>query len=324
MPVNDVDRRTLIAGSAAALGLAVVTRPARAAIPEGFERFALWPGEAPGGEHVTVTEAEVPRSPNGPKTDTAFTHVTRPTLTVLRPQRPNGAALLLIPGGGYRRVAIGHEGYAIARRFAEAGFTCFILLYRLPADGWAAGHTAPLQDAQRGLRLIRQRAGGYGLDPEKTGVIGFSAGGHLAAWLATHAHVESYHAIDAADALSARPKVAGLLYPVILMEGAHVHRGSREQLLGAAPSPESLRACAMDTGVTAATPPTFLAHALDDSVVPPENSLAMLASLRRAGVPAECHLLETGGHGFGLSLPDRTPSPWPELFRGFAARHGLA
>jgi acetyl esterase/lipase len=324
-----IDRRTLIT-AAALSGLAA---PAAAAtlgqsipVPQGFTRFPIWKGPAPGGEKVTVKEEEALRKPDGPADDSFFAHIVTPTLTMLRPARPNGAAMLLIPGGGYTRVAIGHEGYAIARRFAEAGYTCFVLLYRLPADGWAAGADAPLQDAQRALRVIRSLAPREQFSPERIGVIGFSAGGHLAAWLSTRAPRETYAPRDAIDREPLNLSVAGLMYPVIMMEGPDVHQGSRTQLLGPNPSPERMKAYSMNMDVvTTGAPPVFLAHALDDRSVPPENSLAMFAALRALKVPTECHLFENGGHGFGLLPPTSPAAPvlWPDLFLSFARRHGV-
>lgn len=319
--MNGIGRRTLI-GAGLALGLGS-GRALAQHVPDDFVRVPLWPGEPPGGAGVTVVEREMLRTPGSPKDDTAFTHVRRPSLTLLRPARRNGGALLLIPGGGYRRVAIGHEGYQIARHFAALGYCCYILVYRLPADGWAAGADAPLQDAQRALRLVRSRAAADGFDPAKVAAIGFSAGGHLAARLAARPALPAYAAVDARDALPLTLAAAGLLYPVVLLDGPHAHRGSRTEMLGAAPAPERARNLSADSNIGRDMPPTFLAHALDDASVPPENSLALLSALRAAGVPAEAHLFEAGGHGFGLRLPDGTPSPWPGLFLGWARRHGM-
>ncbi|UIJ43983.1 alpha/beta hydrolase [Sphingomonas cannabina] len=318
---SNIDRRTLLAGGVM-LGAASVAG-AQSTLPPGFERFAIWPGPAPGGEKMTAVEEERPRSPDGPPDDTAFTHVTRPTLTVVRPAKSNGAALLLVPGGGYRRVAIGRGGHAIARRFADAGYTCFILLYRLPGDAWAAGPDAPLQDAQRAIRLIRARAKRDGFDGERIGVLGFSAGGHLAARLAAQPDLATYAAVDAADALPARPTIAGLLYPVASMADGIAHMGSRNELLGRQPSEQRIAAYSTDRLVTGAMPPTFLAHAVDDTTVPVENSLALFSALQAQKVPREMHLFETGGHGFALQLPDGTTSPWPELFIAWSRRHGM-
>jgi acetyl esterase/lipase len=326
MSSDGLNRRSMIA-AASGLGLGLMATPALAQgfpVPQGFIRFPLWKGKAPGGEHVTVKEEEAPRKPDGPVDDTFFAHIITPTLTMLRPARPNGAALLLIPGGGYRRVAIGHEGYAIARRFAEAGYTCFILLYRLPADGWVAGPEAPLQDAQRALRTVRHMAGKEGFDGNRIGVMGFSAGGHLAAWLTTRAPVETYRPTDAIDVEALHSNVAALMYPVIQMEGAFAHAGSRTELLGSSPTEERMQRYSMDQSVMAQTPPTFLTHAFDDKVVPVENSMAMVVALRARAIPTECHLFESGGHGFGLTQgPDAAPAHWPDLFLSFAKRHGV-
>ncbi len=316
-----IDRRVLLAGGVA---LGVAASAARAVtLPPSFERFPIWPGDAPGGERVTAIEQEIQRSPTSPVDDTAYVHLRRPTLTMLRPERRNGAALLLVPGGGYRRVAIGHEGYAIARFFAAVGYTCFVLLYRLPGDGWAAGPDAPLQDAQRAIRLVRSRVGRDGFDAGRVGVIGFSAGGHLAARLATQPGLATYAPLDAVDRLDARPSVAALLYPVISLEPGLAHAGSRDELLGADQTPARLRDYSADHMVTAATPPTFVAQAIDDRTVPVANSLAMSAALRGAGIPTELHLFETGGHGFGLTLPDGSASSWPDLYLAWARRHGM-
>jgi acetyl esterase/lipase len=315
-----IDRRSLFAAGAL-LGMAGAARGVT--LPAGFERFAIWPGPAPGGEHVTAVEQEIARSAASVQDDTAYVHLTRPSLTMLRPARPNGAALLLVPGGGYKRVAIGHEGYAIARRFAEAGFFCFVLLYRLPGDHWAAGPDVSLQDAQRAMRLIRARADRDGFHADRVGAIGFSAGGHLAARLATRPGLATYVAREPADALSARPDLAALLYPVISMADPLAHAGSRDELLGPHPSAAQIDAYSAQRTVTTDTPPTFLAQAVNDATVPVGNSVAMFEALHGAGVATELHLFETGGHGFGLTLPDGTPSPWPELFLTFAKRHGL-
>ncbi|NWK97681.1 alpha/beta hydrolase [Sphingobium lactosutens] len=324
--MTSIDRRELMTGAIAAATAASFAPAAMAQgfpVPQGFERFPIWPGQAPGGERVTVQEIETKRRPDSGPDDTAFTHIVTPTLTMLRPAKPNGAAMMLIPGGGYARVAIGHEGYKIARRFAEAGYVCFVLLYRLPGDGWAAGPQAPLQDAQRALRLVRALAPKEKFDANRIGVMGFSAGGHLAAWLTSRTPAETYKPIDAADREPIRAAVAAYMYPVIQMEGAFVHQGSRTQLLGPNPTPERLRAYSLDQDVSAETPPVFFAHALDDKAVPPENSLSMLAALRAKGIPTECHLFENGGHGFGLVPEPAAPAHWPDLFLSFAKRHGL-
>lgn len=316
-----LDRRTLLTGAAATAALMPAAMAQSFPMPQGFERFPIWPGKAPGGEHVTVQEVETLRRPDSGPDDGVFAHIVTPTLTMLRPAKPNGAAMMLIPGGGYSRVAIGHEGYSIARRFAEAGYACFVLLYRLPGDGWAAGPQAPLQDAQRAFRLIRSLATKERFDANRVGVIGFSAGGHLAAWLTTRT-TESYRPVDAADREPLKAAVAAYMYPVIKMEGPFVHAGSRTQLIGPNPTPEQMRAYSLDQNVSDTSPPAFLAHALNDKVVPFQNSIAMLSALQARAIPAECHLFETGGHGFGITAQAEASAPWPDLFLSFAKRHG--
>jgi len=315
-----LDRRSLLAAGAF-VGMSSAAKAVP--VPEGFTRFPIWPGAIPGGAGVKLVDKEVLRRPDSPPDDTAFEQIATPTLTMIRPRKSNGAALLLLPGGGYRRIAIGHEGYAIARRFAAEGYTCFILLYRLPADGWADGPDAPLQDAQRALRIVRQRAAKDGFNPNRIGVIGFSAGGHLAARLATRFSQSTYQAVDETDKLSARPDVANLMYPVMTMTGPLVHAGSRDKLLGANPTEDRLRDLSPELSVPADAPPTFLVHAADDATVPVGNSLLMFSALQAAKIPAEMHVFETGGHGFALKLPDGTVSPWPILFIDWARRHGM-
>ena len=153
--------------------------------------------------------------------------------------------------------------------------------------------------------------------------MGFSAGGHLAAWLTSRVQQDSYAPIDAADREPIKAAVAAYLYPVIQMEGPFVHTGSRRQLLGPNPSAERMRAYSVDRDVDGNAPPVFLAHAIDDPAVPVDNSLAMLAALRARRIPVECHLFENGGHGFGLSAPPAAPASWPDLFLDFARRHKL-
>ena len=317
----------------AALGLAalaVTARPAAAltpvspqiAPPDPTETIRLWPGAAPGGERVTVTPQVTERSTDPAFHDRFARYTTDPILTVLRPDRPNGASLLLIPGGGYRWAVLDKEGLDCARVFAEAGVTCFVLRYRLPGDGWAAGSDAPLQDAQRALRLVRAQAAAHGLDPARVAVLGASAGGHLAGMLAARADV-TYAAVDEADAGSHRPDLSILLYPVATMADPHVHAGSRRELLGEAPAPEAIARYSLERMDWTGRPPTFLLHAMDDASVPVENSLQLLSALRAAAVPCEAHLFQEGGHGFGIRLIAGKPAAaWPQLALAWAARHG--
>jgi acetyl esterase/lipase len=231
--------------------------------------------------------------------------------------------MLIAPGGSYARVAIDKEGFETARRMGEAGITAFVLRYRLPGDGWDRRSDVPLQDAQRAMRLIRANASRYGIDPARLTALGFSAAGHVIASLSTRYDDGVYPAVDAADRLSAKPDLVALAYPVMTMEAPFAHAVSKANLLGPNPSAEAVAAYSPDRHVSAATPPTFLFHAADDESVPLENSLRYLAALRAAKVPAELHVFEEGGHGFGIHLAQGKPAAaWPDLFLAWAARRG--
>ncbi|HST92444.1 MAG TPA: alpha/beta hydrolase [Brevundimonas sp.] len=321
MTLNRRDALGLAALAAAPTGR-LQTSASHLAPPDPIETIRLWPGAAPGGEVVTVMPRVIERSADPSFHDRLAQHTTDPILTVLRSQRPNGASLLLIPGGGYRGSVVDKEGLDCARVFAEAGITCFVLRYRLPGDGWAAGADAPLQDAQRAMRLIRARAATDGLDPRRVAVLGGSAGGHLAGLLTARSD-SAYELTDDSDRQSARPDLTILLYPVATMADPFVHKGSRRELLGPSPTPEAIRRYSLDQTDWTGAPPTFLLHAIDDASVPVENSLALLSALRAARVPVESHLFEEGGHGFGVRLIASKPAAvWPRLALEWAARHG--
>lgn len=311
-------RRAVIAASP----LMTLASGARA---DGATVLPLWPGAAPGGGAVTVTEEVVERrlSPGGLR-DRIIKGVRNPTLRVFEPARPNGASLLMTPGGGYKWVVMDKEGYECAARFAAAGVTVYVASYRLPGDGWDAGPAVALQDAQRALRLIRARASAKGLDPARIGVMGFSAGGHVAGCLGLMWDRRTYAPVDAIDALSARPDSAALIYPVATMSPPFAHPGSRERMLGPAPTPEQERAWSLDTNARADGPPTFLLHAADDTAVPVENSLRLEAALRGAKVATELHVFEEGGHGFGLRFARGKPvEVWPDLVLAWWRRKGF-
>ena len=317
-----------------ALGLAAAAAtplPAQAMIPvsqtmvappDPTETIRLWPGAAPGGARVTVTPVVTERSTDPAFHDRFARYTTEPILMVLRPARPNGASLLLIPGGGYRWAVVDKEGLDCARVFAAAGITCFVLRYRLPGDGWTAGPDAPLQDAQRALRLVRARAAADGLDPARVAVLGASAGGHLAGMLTARTD-QTYAAVDEADAVSMRPDLSILLYPVATMAPPFAHAGSRREMLGETPSAEAVARYSLERMDWRGRPPVFLLHAMDDEAVPVENSLQLLTALKAAGVKAEAHLFEEGGHGFGIRLIEGKPAAiWPELVLRWAQRRG--
>jgi len=317
-------RDTLLTGVASFL----LGSAARAAQPGSWpdfpaEEIELWPGTPPGAPSALPVE-QVIETGNAQHHGRMVKGIARPRMKVFRPARPNGAALLVTPGGGYSVVVIDVEGYQIGPWLSERGWTVFVLYYRLPGEGWANRADVPLADAQRAMRLIRSRAGRYGFDPDKVGALGFSAGGHVCGDLATRFDAKVYDAVDAADRLSARPIIAAPIYAVQSMSLPLAHGGSRDMLLGPNPTPQIERAHSPAHNVTAATPPCFLAHAEDDRVVSPENTVEMRTALKAAGVKVETHLFTAGGHGFGLPGPAGEPARhWNEMFVNWARAQGL-
>jgi acetyl esterase/lipase len=273
----------------------------------------LWPdsvtAQAPlhGPEHVGQSG----------KGEGAVSHISQPRLEIYQPAHPDGTAVVIIGGGGYFRIQIGKEAQPAAQWLSAIGVTAAVLYYRLPADGWPAA--APFQDGQRAVRLLRAHAAEYGIDPAKIGVIGLSAGGNLAAITATRFDDRFYEPVDAADKASARPDFAGLIYPVISLQPPLDGTRSRREL---GTQSDAAQAYSAELHVTHATPPTFLAQAADDPIANIGHSLTMFNALKAQSVPAEMHVFETGGHGWGLGEPGSLPSAWPRLFATWARSHG--
>lgn len=240
------------------------------------ERLPLWPGQAPLGNGMS----------EAPPGDC--------TITVHRAPKPNGAAFVICPGGGYGGRVSGGEGHGIAKWMNDHGITGVVLDYRLP-KGRAE---VPLLDAQRAIRTTRANAAAWGIDPKRIGIIGFSAGGHLAASASTLALPGNAKAEDPIERVSSRPDMAILIYPVISMQDGLTHGGSRSNLLGGSPSPELIQRFSTERQVNADTPPVYLAHALDDKVVVIENSRAFATAMKTANRPVQLLELATGGHGF--------------------------
>lgn len=277
------------------------------------ERLPLWPRGVPGkGFAPPRRAADMP--------PTFLNGIAEPDLHVFRPAQSNGRAVLVIPGGAYVFVSIRNEGVDVARSLTERGFTVFVLTYRLPGEGWEHRADVPLQDAQRAMRVIRARAAQDGFNPASVLVLGFSAGGHLAASLLTGHDEVLAPPTDALDRTSARPLAGGLIYPVIAMAAPYTHALSAATLLGDRPGPTLVKRRSPAMHVNARTPPVFLVHALDDPAVPYQNSMMMAEALTKAGHPPEMHLFAEGGHGFGTGPINAPAGQWPSLFVLWAER----
>jgi beta-xylosidase/acetyl esterase/lipase len=280
-------------------------------VPEAEQVIPLWPEGVPnakpgGGEERTV--------------DGRVYNVQTPTLTYIAPTGPaNGAAVIMCPGGGYARLAMSNEAAGVTAVLQPLGVATFILKYRLAEYG----HPAPLQDVLRAIRLVRSRTAEFGIDPKRIGVMGASAGGHLAAAAATLFDAPEGKTGAALDGTSGRPDFIALLYPVITMNGPFAHADSTRNLLGATPAASARDRLSIETQVLANSPPAFIVHSAEDKSVPLENSLAFYQALRRAGVPAELHLYERGEHGFGTRPDLGTTSGWTARWVEWMRVHGF-
>lgn len=295
---------------AAMLATATSAQAADWAAPPATIR--LWPEGVPGARAGLEPERFV---------DGRISRVADPTLTVYPPavDRANGSAVIICPGGGYERLAIVREGEQHARWLSSLGVTAFVLKYRMREFG----HPAPLQDVLRAVRLLRSQASTYGLRPERIGVMGSSAGGHLAASAGTLFDHSLGRTGNALDTVSARPDFLMLMYPVIALEGPAAHAGSRSALLGPSPTAAEIALMSVARQVTARTPPTLLIHTQDDAAVPVENSILFYQALTRAKVPAEMHLYEHGEHGMGQRTGLGNASLWPRRAEEWLRARGL-
>ena len=282
--------------------------------------LTLWPEGVPAAVRA---DAPAARGDLGPEREAggSLSNVSQPTLTVVPPavDRPNGTAVILCPGGGYTNLSAAREGQQYAAWLSTLGVTTFILKSRL--QEW--GHPAPLQDVLRAIRLVRSRAAEFGVDARRIGVMGSSAGGHLAASASTLWDHPDGRTGAALDAVNGRPDFAVLVYPVITMTDPAAHAGSRKALLGTAPSPALLTQMSVEQQVTAATPPTLLLHTQFDKSVPVQNSLMYFDALTRAGVPAELYVFEQGGHGIGMRDGLGNASAWPRRAEDWLRQRGL-
>jgi acetyl esterase/lipase len=277
----------------------------------------LYPDSIPNSKAVPDEEKQETNT-NG---RISITKVSRPALTVYLPpkEKANGAAIIVVPGGGYRMEASTHEGSDVAKRFNEMGVAAFVLKYRLPSDETMINkEIGPVQDAQRAIQMVREKAKEWGIDKDRVGIIGFSAGGHLASTAGTHFN----HAyINVGRKVNLRPDFMILIYPVISFADSITHMGSRENLLGKDPSPEKKAAFSNELQVSKKTPPTYLVHAEDDKTVKVQNMLLFAAALQKYKVPFDFYLYEKGGHGFGLNNPT-SDVKWIDLVQEWLEKNG--
>jgi acetyl esterase/lipase len=280
--------------------------------------FNVWSGKIPDAidnpavKETTVVETGIER----------VKFVTNPTLTAFLPpkEKSNGAAVIICPGGSYIRLSISQEGYEVAKWFNENGVAAFVLKYRLPSDLIMKNKSiGPLQDIQESIRIVRRNAKEWGIHPDKIGVVGFSAGGHLASTAATHFNDKVYDS----DTTSARPSFAVLIYPVISCIGKYIHVGSVVALLGKNPDEKLLEAFSNQLQVTKETPPAFLACSQDDKTVPFINSVNYFLAMKEYNVPGELHVYEKGGHGYSLAKNGGSESSWPEACKKWLKQRGL-
>jgi len=286
----------------------------RAPLPQRSWSEPLYPGEAPGSKGVKDNEKIIDRNEGKGRPDLAAINVHKPTLTIHLPndRMASGAAVIVCPGGGYQRCVIGKEGADAARWLSSIGVAGIVLKYRLPRpDGHVYGHKVPLMDLQRAIRTVRARAGEWKLKTDQIGVMGFSAGGHLASTAGTHYDTGDPKAEDPVEKQSCRPDFMALIYPVISMSGAVGHGGSRKNLLGDKPDPKLVKLYSNELQVTGETPPTFLVTTSDDPVKA-ENSINFFLAMRKSKAPVELHIYEQGGHGYGLRRSGNAVSTWPD------------
>ena len=272
----------------------------------------LWPEGVPNAKSNLGAEKNV---------EGRISNVSEPTLTIFSPaiDRPNGTAVIICPGGGYGLLSNEREGVQYANWLSSLGITSFVLKYRMAEFG----HPAPLQDVLRAIRVVRSRAAEFKINPDRIGVMGSSAGGHLAASSGTLFDHAAGKTGSTLDGRKARPDFLILMYPVITMKDPAAHAGSRKNLLGDQPTAEQLRLLSVEEQVTAATPPTLLIHTQEDRSVPIENSILFYQALTRAGVPAEMYLFERGAHGMGMRDGLGTASNWHKRAEEWLDARGL-
>ena len=314
-------RRDMLAiGATGALASTVPVSARKQAVPE---RLALWPKGPPEAVPSGLKEVFFERSSNPAIIDRSLKGVSASWIEMFRPAKSNGAAIISLPGGGYRHMAWDKEGLDIARWFAARGVAGFALAYRLPHDGWNGGPMTPLADAQRAVRLVRSKAREWGIDPNRIAVTGFSAGGHLCANLAAQFGLKVYEPQDAADAHSAQPDLAAPIYPAIMIDKLSGALPAGQGLFGKELTADQLALHSPHLNVRDDAPPHFLLHAEDDPLVSADHTLALRAALLAKKIPVETHLHAKGGHGFGIRNTKGLPlEGWPERLMAFGKSTG--
>ncbi len=304
--------RRMLLGGAVVLGASAALNAPVLAHEE--EEILLWPGDAPGrGRPRGAEQVGTEGAGYG-----AVSNVTTPRMRVYRPNHPNGRAVLVCGGGGYFRIQLWKESTPAARWLQNRGYTVFELIYRLPNDGWEA--SAPFADAQRAMKIIRTRAEEFSVQPDQIGIMGFSAGGHLAGFTALQPERELYAGADQYEHVSARPDFAVLLFPVVTLRSPYDTTRTRREIVGENASPADEAAWSLDTYASGDAPPTIIFSSADDTTTPPAHGITLFQALVGAGAPAELHIFEEGGHGWGLGAPEEILSQWPEMFDNWLNR----
>lgn len=300
-----MNRRNFLATLSATL-LAPYHSLSLASTAHKHEVIRLWKGTPPGGGGP---EGEMHVSASG-----AQRNISVPTLMIMKPSRPDGRAVLIAGGGGYKQIETGKESLPAAVWLTTIGYTCYILSYRLPDEGWKDGNMVALQDAQRALRMVRQ-------NEKRVSVLGFSAGGHLMGMAVLRPEFRSYPATDETDRIPARADSAALIYPVITLEKPYTHTSVHKILAGPHAPAQVESAWSVQNYITPSSPPFFLAQAENDPVSDPHNTLILQAACQNSNVPVEMHRYTSGGHGFGMGIPGTPTIHWPEQYARWLTKH---
>ena len=309
-----IDRRDLFAMTGLSLCAVVAAAAPGVLHADALEEIPLWPGSPPGRGGVSGPE-KIGGEGSG---FGAISNIATPRMRVYRPNHANGKAVIVCGGGGYFRIQLWKESTPIARWLQMRGYTVFELLYRLPNDGWDA--TVPFMDAQRAMKIVRTRASEFGVSPDQIGIMGFSAGGHLAGYTALQPGKALYEGNDRFEQVSARPDFSVLLFPVVSLRKPYDTTRTRREIIGTDPSMSAQVEWSLDTHASRDAPPTIIFSAADDTITPPGHGIALFEALTAAGAKAELHIFEEGGHGWGLGTQDQILNQWPEIFEAWLTR----